>query len=110
MAIEFDFEKQPGRSNRKGKGAPVRYGAEEPLISIITAFYNDGSFLRQTCQSVLDQTFPWFEWIIVDDGSDDEGSITVLKEISAFDQRIKTIRGEHKGIDGSKVLGLFIQA
>ena len=106
MAIEFDFEKQPGRSNRKGKGAPVRYGAEEPLISIITAFYNDGSFLRQTCQSVLDQTFPWFEWIIVDDGSDDEGSITVLKEISAFDQRIKTIRGEHKGIASARNLGI----
>lgn len=97
MAIEFDFEKQPGRSNRKGTGAPVQNGAEEPLISIITAFYNDGGFLRQTCQSVLDQTFPWFEWIIVDDGSDDEGSITVLKEISAFDQRIKTIRGNTKG-------------
>ena len=61
----FDYTRQPGKTlwNRD------LVKTEEPLVSIITPFYNSGSQLRQTANCVLDQTFPYFEWILVDDGS-----------------------------------------
>ena len=39
-----------------------------PIISIITPYYNAGKYIEETARSVLNQTFKNFEWIIVDDG------------------------------------------
>ena len=74
--MKFDYTQQPGliHWNRE------LVSDDKPLISIITAFYNAGKYFRQTYQCVIDQTFPWFEWIIIDDGSTDEKSLTLLND------------------------------
>ena len=41
------------------------------MFSILTTTYNTGHFLHRVYESLLDQTFKEFEWIIVDDGSTD---------------------------------------
>ena len=64
--MEFDFEKQPGLIKKSEKISQETY---KPLISIITPFFNAGAHFEQTFNCVINQTFPWFEWIIVDDGS-----------------------------------------
>ena len=38
-----------------------------PLISIITPCYNASPFINQTIESVLSQTYPYWEMLIVDD-------------------------------------------
>lgn len=43
-----------------------------PRISVIMATYNHAPYVAQTIRSVLEQTFPDFEFLIVDDGSEDE--------------------------------------
>jgi len=43
----------------------------EPLISVVMAVHNGAPYLRQAVQSILDQTFPHFEFLIVDDASTD---------------------------------------
>lgn len=43
----------------------------EPKISILILLYNSGSFLRETIDSVLSQTFKDFELLLMDDGSED---------------------------------------
>lgn len=43
-----------------------------PLVSIVTCTYNRGALLKETIASVLTQTYQDFEYIIVDDGSDDD--------------------------------------
>ena len=48
-------------------------------ISIITASYNSGKTIRHTVESVLRQTYPDYEYIVVDGGSTDN-SIDVVKE------------------------------
>ena len=62
----------------------------EPLISIITPYYNAEEYIEETAKSVLGQTFPLFEWIIVDDGSSEE-SLEKLKKVEKLDKRIKVI-------------------
>lgn len=43
-----------------------------PVISVITPTYNRADFLPEAVRSVLDQSFPDFELLIVDDGSTDD--------------------------------------
>ena len=61
---------------------------KDPIISIITPYYNAQEYIEETAKSVLNQTFPYFEWIIVDDGSSEEAK-EKLKQISKLDKRIK---------------------
>jgi glycosyltransferase involved in cell wall biosynthesis len=69
--------------------------ATDPIVSIITPTFNHERFIAQCIQSVLSQTYPHWEQIIIDDGSTDQtGEI-----ISQYkDSRIKYIRQENKGI------------
>ena len=50
-------------------------------FSIITINYNHRDGLRKTIQSVVNQTFTDFEYIIIDGGSED-GSVEVIREYS----------------------------
>lgn len=56
---------------------PVRFGKDtgrrEFLITAIVPLYNGGRFIRETLESVLAQTTPADEIIVVDDGSTDDG-------------------------------------
>ncbi len=60
----------------------------EPLVSIITPNFNSEKFLRQTAASVFMQSYPRWEWIIVDDGSTD-GSPEILKELANLNPRVR---------------------
>lgn len=62
-----------------------------PLISIITVSYNAELFIRQTIESILRQTCPEFEYIIVDDCSTDK-TWQIINEYE--DSRIKKIRND----------------
>ena len=62
----------------------------KPLISVITCTYNDKDFIAETIESILNQTFTDFEYIIVNDVSND-GTAEILKEYASKDDRIKII-------------------
>ena len=96
--MDFDFTKEPGRKllnrglNHTGN----------PLVSIITPYYNAGKYFEQTFNCVMNQTFPWFEWIIVDDGSTDGKSIEILHKLASQDERIKVFRQANKGVAAAR--------
>lgn len=50
-----------------------------PLLTIITVVYNDISYIEQTMLSVLNQTYPNIEYIVIDGGSTD-GTVEVIKK------------------------------
>jgi len=58
-----------------------------PFISVIMSVYNDETNIRKSVESILNQTFRDFEFIITDDCSKDN-SLTILREYAKKDNRI----------------------
>lgn len=100
--MDFDYSKVPGREWKKKPSADI----DLALVSIITPFYNAGKYFEQTFNSVMNQTFPWFEWVIVDDGSTEESDIKILNEVSGRDSRIRVIRQENGGLACARNTGI----
>lgn len=70
-----------------------------PKISVLTTVYNGERFLKETIESVLNQTFKNFEYIIVNDGSTDNTK-KIIKEYMNKDNRIVYLENEiNKGFD-----------
>lgn len=84
----------------------------QPLISIVTVCYNAVSTIEQTILSVINQTYPYIEYIIIDGGSTD-GTVDVIKKYK--DRIAYWVSEPDKGIydamnkGGSKAIGSFIQ-
>lgn len=73
---------------------------ETPRISVIMGIYNqkDRKALQQAVDSILQQTFSDFEFLIYDDGSDKEEA-QFVKELAGQDSRIRILNGnENKGL------------
>ena len=51
----------------------------KPLISVITVVRNDVSHIEQTMLSVLNQTYPNVEYIVIDGGSTDRTVDIIMK-------------------------------
>jgi len=60
------------------KGIQIN-STERPVISIITACFNSETNIEQTIQSVIGQTYPNIEYIIIDGGSTDK-TLDILKK------------------------------
>lgn len=100
--MEFNFKLCPGK-NRLQRNL-IKEG--KPLLSIITPYYNAGKYIRQTANCVFNQTFPYFEWIIVNDGSTNKDDIKILSELQNEDDRIKIYHKENGGISTARNLAI----
>ncbi len=74
-------------------------------LSVLMAVHNGSKHLREAIDSILQQSFSDFEFIIVDDGStDDSGEIIT----SYDDPRIQLIRKERAGLPAALNAGLLV--
>ena len=76
-----------------------------PLISVIIPIYNVQNYLEDCITSVLNQTYPNVEVILVNDGSTDRSS-EICEYYSAQDERIIYISQENKGLSGARNRGI----
>lgn len=100
----FDFTKQPGSKLKKELN---QVPAELALMTIVTPYYNAGKFFEQTFCSVMNQTFPWFEWVIIDDGSTDQKDVQCLHKFANMDQRIRVITIQNGGVSNARNTGFL---
>ena len=67
-------------------------------VSIVMSVYNGEKYLKNSIESILDQTYKDFEFLIIDDCSSDK-TVDILKEYQALDRRIKLyFNKENKGL------------
>lgn len=80
---------------------------KNPGISVIVPVYNPGKWLRKCVDSVLAQTMPDLEVILVDDGSTD-GSAQVCDEYAATDDRVRVIHQSNAGVVTTRNTGIAV--
>lgn len=74
-------------------------------ISIIMPVYNVEKYLKESIESVINQTYKNLEIIIIDDGSTDKSG-EICDEYIKIDNRIKVIHQQNKGLSGARNIGL----
>jgi glycosyltransferase involved in cell wall biosynthesis len=76
-------------------GSPMAIASvrRDPVVSIVTPSYNQGRYIEETLQSVLNQDYPNLEYIVVDGGSSDN-TIEILKK---YEGRLTWISEKDRG-------------
>ena len=72
-------------------------------LTILTPTYNRGYILRRLYESLISQTDKEFEWLIIDDGSNDNTEILVDEFIKCNEIKIRYIKqsngGKHRALN-----------
>ncbi|MBN1392854.1 MAG: glycosyltransferase [Sedimentisphaerales bacterium] len=76
-----------------------------PEISVVMSVYNGERYLHGAVDSILNQSFKDFEFIIINDGSND-GSFEVILEYQARDRRIVLVNQNNIGLTSSLNRGI----
>jgi glycosyltransferase involved in cell wall biosynthesis len=76
----------------------------QPRVTVIVPGYNVEAWLAETLDSVLAQTMPDFELIVVDDGSTD-GTRAIAESYAARDARVRVVHQANEGISGARNTG-----
>ena len=94
---------------QKDERPPGDAAAADPLVSCIIIFLNEEKFLAESIESVLTQTYPNWELLLVDDGSSDSSAAIAQSYCEKDPQRIRYLTHEggiNRGMSASRNLGL----
>ncbi len=77
-----------------------------PYVTIVTPFYNVDTIFQETACSVFRQSMQQWEWVIVNDGSTDPVSISILESFRTADPRIRVIdHPANRGLSAARNTG-----
>lgn len=76
-----------------------------PFVSVLMSCYNASRWLDESIQSVLNQSYGDFEFIIVDDGSEDD-TLSIVRRYASKDDRIVVIAKTNTGLADSLNVGI----
>lgn len=92
-------------NNFKSRDTSIAIYFNEPMVSVVVPSYNQAQWLPKTLDSILEQTYPFWETVVVDDGSTDD-TWRVIEEYIKKDKRIRGIRKENGGISSALNTGI----
>lgn len=75
------------------------------LISVVVPVYNVEPYLRQCVESILAQTYPAYEIILVDDGSTD-GSSVLCDQFALYNENVSVIHQKNRGLSCARNTGI----
>jgi len=78
---------------------------QKPLVTVLMTVYNGGDYLKASVQSILNQTFKDFEFLIVNDCSTDDS----VKTIESFNDKRIIIHNNEKNIGQTKSLNVGLK-
>jgi glycosyltransferase involved in cell wall biosynthesis len=76
-----------------------------PFLSVVIPCYNHGGYVEEAVQSILEQTIQDFEIIIVNDGSTDEDTISILNSLQLPKTRLIHLP-ENRGLPAARNAGI----
>jgi len=65
-----------------------------PRVTVLMCVFNGEKYIKQAINSIMNQTFRDFELLVIDDGSTDH----TVDYLLGYGDRIRLIRGNHKGL------------
>lgn len=77
----------------------------ERKISVVLPVYNGEKYIARSIRSVLAQTYPKWELLIVNDGSEDATG-KIVKHFAGLDKRIRLIDQENQGVSAARNHGI----
>lgn len=80
---------------------------KEPLVSVIVPCYKVEQYLSNCIESIINQTYGYWELILVDDGSPDKCG-DICDEYAKKDCRIKVIHKENGGVSSARNAGMKV--
>lgn len=92
-----EFLNTPANTGRPDYGYR-QGGISDPLVSVITVYYNASAVFWEAVRSVLRMSCVDWEWLIIDDGSDSPESLGQLERVTKLDTRIRVLRQAHAGL------------
>ena len=78
----------------------------EPTVSIVIPCFNQGSFLNAALDSLVAQTYPFLQVVIVDDGSTDADTVELLASLHRPSLDLRVIRQENMGPAAARNTGV----
>ena len=78
---------------------------EQKLISVVVPVYNVEKYIRESLDSIINQTYENLQIILIDDGSTDSSG-SICDEYAASDDRITVIHQKNAGAGAAKNTGL----
>lgn len=75
---------------------------EQPLVSAVIPVYNGSNYLREAIDSVLNQTYPNIEILVIDDGSTDN----TWDIIQSYGDKVRGFRKENGGVSSALNMGI----
>jgi glycosyltransferase involved in cell wall biosynthesis len=76
-----------------GGPRPATPARRAPFVSVVVPVHNTARYLRAAIESVLEQSYPHFELLLVDDGSAD-ASAAIALDYAQRDRRVRVLRNE----------------
>ncbi len=78
---------------------------DSPLVSIIVPIYNVEAYVGECLASIEQQSYPYLQIIVIDDGSTD-GSAALCDGHAAHDERIEVVHQANAGLSAARNAGL----